>query len=39
MSVPVDLKPERVIQAKIRDIQKEYILGGLKTRKSDPGKS
>jgi hypothetical protein len=40
MSVPVDRKPERAIQAKIRGIQKKiYIPGGLKTRKGGPGKS
>ena len=40
MSVLVDLKPERAIQAKIRDMQKKiYIPGGLKTQKGDSGKS
>ena len=38
MSVPLDRKPERAVQAKIRGIQK-YIPDGLKTRKGDPGKS
>jgi len=39
MSVPVDWKPERAVQAKIKGIQKEYIPGGLKTRIGGPGKS
>jgi hypothetical protein len=43
MSILVDRKPERAIQAKTKDMQKkkrrEYIPGGLKTRKGDPGKS
>ena len=39
MSVPVDWKPERAVQAKIRGKQKEYNPGGLKTRKGGPGKS
>jgi len=39
MSVPVDWKPERAIQAKIRDMQKMYIPDELKTRKGDSGKS
>jgi len=38
MSVLVDRKPERAVQAKIRGYKK-YIPGGLKTRKGDPGKS
>jgi len=38
MSVPVDGKPERAVQAKIRGIQK-YVPDGLKTRKGGPDKS
>jgi len=36
----MDWKLERVIRAKIKDMQKKiYIPGGLKTRKGDSGKS